>query len=542
MRPKTGYRRFWYLAAFLFLICLIPDASAGMNKTSDQGKPMGLHQENDIQVVAQRERAEDHRDRSETKWTDVAGKAGSVPVVNGKTLEEWVRKLESRDPNDRINACMALEKMGLAARPAIPALRQALKDEDVTVRILAASALGGLGPDAATAVPDLVVAMEDKNEYVRVFAVTALGKIGASARDGTKALQNALNDPHVLVRSQAEWALQQIGVQKQSAQEEGTQTKSSEVKSYTPDSPQESPSRSFHYQEQQLNVDPLKPALDDPQFNQASALFQAAGFGNLTEVKSLLEQNITPYMVIDETRRTPLHEAATFGHSEVVRALIQAAIDRDQLPLVINARDQLGRTPLHDASFGGHVAVVGILLDHGALINTADMDGLNPIHFAVIREDNKMAKFLLGRGAYVLARDTEGRTPKDYARALHHDELAQSLDKEAQQYWQAPTVIEIRATIENYLAAFRSGDVSAARTISTKDHDLILGDSIKALSFQHVIEDIQWQKDTAQATVRIKMPSGMIPFFGFFDLKKSKEGWKVDDTNYGLIQKWEDMK
>ena len=153
-----------------------------------------------------------------------------------------------------------------------------------------------------------------------------------------------------------------------------------------------------------------------------------------------------------------------------------------------------------------------------------------------------MVQFLLARDAYVLARDAEGRTAMDFARALHHDHIARSLEEGTRLYWQKPTVIEILATIEKYLTAFGSGDVSAARTISTKDHDMVLGDSIKAFSFQHVIEDIQWHDDAAQGTVRIKMPSGMIPFFGFFDLKKSKEGWKVDDTNYGFIQKWEDMK
>ena len=57
-----------------------------------------------------------------------------------------------------------------------------------------------------------------------------------------------------------------------------------------------------------------------------------------------------------------------------------------------------------------------------------------------------------------------------------------------------------------------------------------------------VFEEIQWHKDAAQAIVRIKMPSGIIPFFGFLDLKKNKEGWKVDNTNYGFIEHWEDIK
>jgi HEAT repeat protein len=542
MRPQTGYLPIWCIVGLLCLVCSTPNVPAEPYKSSGQGKLVGLHQKDDVQVVAQGERAEDHGDRAEMTLTDTIGDAGSEPVVDGKTLVEWLGKLESKDANDRISACMALEKMGPAARPAIPALRRALRDEEVTVRILAASTLGVLGPDAATAVPDLIVAVKDKNEYVRVFAVTALGKIGTHARDGAEVLRNALNDPNALVRSQAEWSLQQINVQVRPVEKKKrTKAESLAVKSYAPDSSQKIPSRGFQPQGQQLFFDPVRIDSDDPNFDDASALVEAAGVGDLAKVELLLNRGVMPDWSIDETQRTPLHEAAAFGHAEVVQALIQAAIDRKQLNRIIGATDQRRRIPLHDAAFGGHVAVAGILLDHGAVIDAADTDGLQPLHLAVIKGDDKMVKFLLGRGAYVLARDAEGRTAKDYARALHHDHLARSLAEETRGYWQKPTILEIRGTIENYLAAFSSGDVSAARTISTKQHDMVLGDSIKALSFQHVIEEIQWHKDAAQAIVRIKMPSGMIPFFGFFDLKKNKEGWKVDNTNYGFIEQWEDI-
>ncbi|MGD8768793.1 MAG: ankyrin repeat domain-containing protein [Desulfobacterales bacterium] len=510
MKIQTNYRYLRYLAALLCLICSTSNVPAETYKTN-------------------------HMDKTHDTKTE--------PAVDDKRVEELIRQLGSGDPNDRISACMALESIGPAARPAIPALRRTLGDKDVTVRILAASTLGGLGPVAATAVPDLIAALQDENEYVRVFVATALGNMGSHAHSASQALRDVLTDPNLLVRSQAEWALQQIGVQDQTAQEKDiTQTKSAAVKSSTADSPQKSPLRSFHYREQQLIDVPLKPAVDDPQFHQVSKLFQAARLGDLPTVELLLEQNVTPYATIDEAGRTPLHEAASFGHTEVGQALIQAAIHRDQLNLVIGARDQRHRTPLHDAAIGGHVDVARVLLDHGAVIDAIGPDGLHPLHLAMIKGDETMVEFLLSRGAYVMARDAEGRTAKDYARALHHDPLARSLEEATLRYWQKPTVLEVRATIENYLAAFGSGDVSAARKLSTKYHYNVIGDSIKALSFQHVIEEIKWDKDVAQATVRIKMPSGIIPFFGFFDLKKNKEGWKVDNTNYGFIEDWEDIK
>ena len=388
MRPQTGYLPIWCLVGLLCLVCLTPNVPAEPYKAGDQGKLMGLHQEDDVQVVAQGERVEDHGYRAETKLTDATGDAGSEPVVDGKTLVEWLRKLESRDSNDRISACMALEKMGPAARPAIPALRRTLRDEEVTVRILAASTLGGLGPDAATAVPDLVAALQDKNEYVRVFAVTALGKIGTHARDGTGALRNALDDPNALVRSQAEWALQQINVQERPVEKKKrTKAESLAIKSYTPASSQKIPSRGFQSQGHQLFFDPVKIDSDNPNFDGALALVKAAGVGDLAKVELLLKRGVRPDWTIGETQRTPLHEAAAFGHAEVVQSLIQAANDGDRLNRIIGATDQQRRIPLHDAAFGGHVAVAGILLDHGAVIDAAGTDGLQPLHLAVIKGD-----------------------------------------------------------------------------------------------------------------------------------------------------------
>jgi hypothetical protein len=160
----------------------------------------------------------------------------------------------------------------------------------------------------------------------------------------------------------------------------------------------------------------------------------------------------------------------------------------------------------------------------------------------MIKGDQTMVEFLLSRGAYVLARDAEGRTATDYARALHHDDLTRSLEEKTRRYWQSPTVRKIRTTIENYLAAFGSGDISTARTLSTKNHHKVLGDSIKAFSFQYAIEEIRWQEDEARGTVRVTMPREIIPFLCFIELKQHKESWQVDRTLYGFIEQWEDIK
>ncbi len=66
---------------------------------------------------------------------------------------------------------------------AVPALVEALKDEDAAVRSAAAAALGSFSPDAAqSAVPALRKAAADSNEDVAREAGVALVKLQSSER------------------------------------------------------------------------------------------------------------------------------------------------------------------------------------------------------------------------------------------------------------------------------------------------------------------------------------------------------------------------
>ncbi len=70
--------------------------------------------------------------------------------------------------------------MGSAAKPATPALIDALADESGMVRFYAGLALGEIG---AAAVPDLVVALKDKKSNVRANAALAVGSIGPTVAE-----------------------------------------------------------------------------------------------------------------------------------------------------------------------------------------------------------------------------------------------------------------------------------------------------------------------------------------------------------------------
>ena len=91
-------------------------------------------------------------------------------------------------------------------------------------------------------------------------------------------------------------------------------------------------------------------------------------------------------------RQTPLHLAATGGHIEIVRLLLEKGAD-------INARDIKG-TPLHWAASRGHLEVVRWLVENGADINARDEDGRTALHWATGNDRSiDVVGFLVEQGA-----------------------------------------------------------------------------------------------------------------------------------------------
>jgi len=117
------------------------------------------------------------------------------PVVNGKTVGEWVKVLQTAEsPDDRSTAAFALAQAKGKAKPAVPALAAALKDRNKTVRANVATALGLIGPAAAEAVPALVAAMKAPDTATGAAAAMALGGIGDGAKAAVPDLTAVVKD------------------------------------------------------------------------------------------------------------------------------------------------------------------------------------------------------------------------------------------------------------------------------------------------------------------------------------------------------------
>jgi hypothetical protein len=93
-----------------------------------------------------------------------------------------------------------------------------------------------------------------------------------------------------------------------------------------------------------------------------------------------------------EDRQLALAYAAQFGHSGVVRLLLDAGVDPSGYnPMGAHAHS----TPLHQAALAGHDAVVRLLVDHGARLDVKDLIWhATPAGWAAHAGRNELAEYL----------------------------------------------------------------------------------------------------------------------------------------------------
>ena len=125
-----------------------------------------------------------------------------------KRIADYVMKLKSDNLEEKREAAWELQDLGEKAGDAIPALVEAIKDEDWAVRALSVLALGKLKYDKVN--PDLIhILLKDESEEVRASAVEALVRIRPNEINSL--LMQAIKDEHKLVRERVVWGLGVIG-------------------------------------------------------------------------------------------------------------------------------------------------------------------------------------------------------------------------------------------------------------------------------------------------------------------------------------------
>lgn len=95
-------------------------------------------------------------------------------------VQAMIQQLQASDHQSRVDACVALGSAGPHAAKAVPALTQALSDQNSLVRSLAAYALGQIGPAASSALPELQKLMAAGDPEASPSALNAIRLIDAS--------------------------------------------------------------------------------------------------------------------------------------------------------------------------------------------------------------------------------------------------------------------------------------------------------------------------------------------------------------------------
>jgi ankyrin repeat protein len=148
-------------------------------------------------------------------------------------------------------------------------------------------------------------------------------------------------------------------------------------------------------------------------------LINAASYGHVEICKLLLDHGakIESKCNLDYT---PLHFACQEGHLSVVSLLIARGAE-------VEARTNMGNTPLNLAALRGHFEICKLLLDHGAKIESKNNLGATPLYYACHNGHLSVVSLLIDRGADVEASNIRGFRPLHIAALQGHLKIVKAL-------------------------------------------------------------------------------------------------------------------
>jgi len=119
----------------------------------------------------------------------------------------------------------------------------------------------------------------------------------------------------------------------------------------------------------------------------------------------------------------PLHLAAFFGHTQLVKGLLNRGAS-----IEARSTNAMTNTPLHAAAAGRNLETLEVLLAHGADPNARQHGGWTALHAAAQTGNRKMAELLLAHGAHRFVQAENNQTPLDMALSHGHSEIVTLLE------------------------------------------------------------------------------------------------------------------
>jgi ankyrin repeat protein len=81
----------------------------------------------------------------------------------------------------------------------------------------------------------------------------------------------------------------------------------------------------------------------------------------------------------------------------------------------VNEQDKIGRTPMHCAAYFGNTEIIKILVENGADINETNNWGRTPLHISVMNSQLEACKSLIINDADQSIKDDFGLSPSGHA-------------------------------------------------------------------------------------------------------------------------------
>lgn len=153
------------------------------------------------------------------------------------------------------------------------------------------------------------------------------------------------------------------------------------------------------------------------------AIFAAAIAGDEGAAETLLAANRALVSRISSDGWTPLHLAAHFSKTGVVRVLMNKGAQVDAL-----SENALRNTALHAAAAGQATEAAKLLVTHGANVNARQHGGWTPLHATAQSGALEFARLLIENGADVNVRGENQQRPIDLALTNGHQAMVDLLE------------------------------------------------------------------------------------------------------------------